>query len=128
MRSGSYSGGAAISGDAITTKTPIKFKSGSKLDPKTAATVGGVAELLQDRPEVRVRIDTYWDSSAGKGAQKLTEDQAKAIKAELVKKGVAEGRIETAGHGAENPLVPNIGPVNKAKNRRVELHVLGVGP
>ena len=53
----------------------------------------------------------------------MTDAQAKAIKDYLVKKGVAEGRIEAAGHGAENPLVPNIGPVNKAKNRRVELHV-----
>ena len=41
----------------------------------------------------------------------------------LVKKGVAASRIEAAGHGAESPLVPNIGPVNMAKNRRVELRV-----
>ena len=34
------------------------------------------------------------------------------------------GRVEAVGHGADNPLVPNIGPVNKAKNRRVELHVV----
>jgi hypothetical protein len=111
---------ATLSGDVVTTKSPIKL-TGPALDAKTKTQLDSVAQLLQDRPDLRLRIDTYWDSSAGKGAQALTDSQAKAIKAHLVKKGVAEGRIEATGHGAENPLVPNIGPVNKARNRRVEL-------
>jgi len=115
-----------LSGDSISLKQPIKFRAGPpKLDVKTQATLDGVAELLQDHPEVRMlRVETWWDNSAGKNAQTLTENQAKAIKDHLVKKGVPEGRIETVGHGDANPLVPNIGPVNKAKNRRVELHVV----
>jgi outer membrane protein OmpA-like peptidoglycan-associated protein len=44
------------------------------------------------------------------------------VKEYLVKKGVPEGRVEAVGMGADKPLVPNIGPANKAKNRRVELH------
>jgi hypothetical protein len=111
---------ATLSGDVVTTKAPIKL-TGPALDAKTKTQLDSVAQLLQDRPELRLRIDTYWDSSAGKGAQALTDSQAKAIKAHLVKKGVSADRIEATGHGAENPLVPNIGPVNKAKNRRVEL-------
>jgi outer membrane protein OmpA-like peptidoglycan-associated protein len=115
-----------LAGDAVTLKQPIKFKAGpAKIDPKTAATLDGVAELLEDHPEIRtLRVEAWWDSSAGKNAQTLTESQAKAVKDYLVKKGAAEGRIEAVGHGADNPLVPNIGPVNKAKNRRVELHVV----
>jgi outer membrane protein OmpA-like peptidoglycan-associated protein len=37
---------------------------------------------------------------------------------------VADGRVEAVGVGADKPLVPNISPTNKAKNRRVELHVV----
>jgi outer membrane protein OmpA-like peptidoglycan-associated protein len=115
-----------LAGDTVTLKQPIKFKAGPpKIDPKTAAQLDGVAELLQDHPEIRtLRIEAWWDSSAGPKAQALTESQAKAVKDYLVGKGAPEGRIEAVGHGADNPLVPNIGPVNKAKNRRVELHVV----
>jgi outer membrane protein OmpA-like peptidoglycan-associated protein len=115
-----------LAGDTITLKQPIKFKAGPpRLDAKMQAQLDGVAELLQDHPEIRtLRVEAWWDSSAGKNAQTLTEGQAKAVKDHLVKKGIPEGRIEAVGHGADNPLVPNIGPVNKAKNRRVELHVV----
>jgi len=117
-------GNVTLSGDVVTLKQPLKFKGAARLDPKMQATLDGVADLLQERPELRaLRVDVYWDSSAGAKAQPLTDAQAKAIKDYLVKKGVAEGRVEATGHGAESPLVPNIGPVNKAKNRRVELHV-----
>jgi outer membrane protein OmpA-like peptidoglycan-associated protein len=115
-----------LSGDSITLKQPLKLKAGpQKLDAKTQATLDGVAELMQDHPEIRtLKVETWWDNSAGKNAQALTDSQAKAIKDHLVSKGVAEGRVEAVGHGDSNPLVPNIGPVNKAKNRRVELHVV----
>jgi outer membrane protein OmpA-like peptidoglycan-associated protein len=113
----------SLAGDVVTLKQPLKFKGGAKLDPKMTATLDGVAEFLQDHPEIHVlKVDVYWDSSAGPKAKPLTDSQATAIKTYLVKKGVADGRVDAAGHGADNPLVPNIGPVNKAKNRRVELH------
>jgi outer membrane protein OmpA-like peptidoglycan-associated protein len=116
----------ALTAEGITLKQPIKFRAGApRLEPKIQAELDGVAELLQDHPEVRsLRIEAYWDSSAGNKDKALTESQAQAVKAYLVKKGVAENRVEAVGQGAEKPLVPNIGPVNKAKNRRVELHTV----
>jgi outer membrane protein OmpA-like peptidoglycan-associated protein len=120
---GAAAGPATLNGDVVTPKTPLKFK-GTKLDPKMQASLDGVADLLQAHPELRVlKVDAYWDNSAGPKGKAMTDAQAKAIKDYLVKKGVSESRIEATGHGADNPLVPNIGPVNKAKNRRVELHV-----
>jgi hypothetical protein len=117
-------GNITLSGDVVTLKQPLRFKGPARLDAKMQATLDGVAELLQDHPELRtLRVDAFWDSSAGAKAKALTDSQAKAIKDYLVKKGLAEGRIEATGHGSETPLVPNIGPVNKAKNRRIELHV-----
>jgi outer membrane protein OmpA-like peptidoglycan-associated protein len=115
-----------IAGDVLKLKTPLKFKAGpARLDAKAQATLDDVADLMQDHPEIRtLRIETYWDNSAGAKAKALTEGQAKAIHDYLVKKGVSEGRLEAAGQGGDKPIVPNIGPVNKAKNRRVELHVL----
>src|SRR5262249_43984919 len=65
----------SLSGDTISLKQPIKFRPGApKLDVKTQAEIDGVAELLQDHPEIKtLRIEAWWDNSAGKGAQALTD-------------------------------------------------------
>jgi outer membrane protein OmpA-like peptidoglycan-associated protein len=114
----------ALTADGIALKFPIKFKGGpAKLDAKAQGELDGVVDLLQEHPEIRVlRIEAYWDSP-GKTVKAMTDGQAAAVKDYLVKKGVPEGRVEAVGLGAEHPLVPNIGPVNKAKNRRIEFHV-----
>ena len=36
---------------------------------------------------------------------------------------LAAERLEAVGAGGESPVVPNLGPANRAKNRRVELLV-----
>jgi len=115
-----------LAGDAVTLRQPIKFKSGlPKLDPKVEGELDGVAEMMADHPEITsLKVEVHWDPSGGKGAKELTDKQAAAIKSYLVKKGVAEGRVDAVGMGADHPLVPNIGPANKAKNRRVELHAV----
>jgi outer membrane protein OmpA-like peptidoglycan-associated protein len=117
----------ALAGDTVKLKEPIKFKAGApKLDTKFEGELDGVADLLADHPEIRtLRVEAHWDGAGKAGiakAKALTEQQAGLVKEYLVKKGVGEGRVEAVGVGAEKPLVPNIGPANKAKNRRVELH------
>ena len=81
--------------------------------------------VLEDRPEIRVlRVEAHWDPSAGPKAKEMTDAQAAAVKDYLVKKGIADARIEAVGMGADQPLVPNVTPVYKAKNRRLELHMI----
>lgn len=116
----------AIEGDSITLRQPIKFKPGTpRLEPKVQGELDGVVELLSDHPEIRtLRVEAHWDTSAGSKSKELTDKQAGAIKEYLVKKGLSEGRVEAVGMGGDKPLVPNIGPTNKAKNRRVELRTI----
>jgi outer membrane protein OmpA-like peptidoglycan-associated protein len=84
-----------------------------------------VADILDEHTDIKsLRVEAHWDTGAGAGAKDLTQKQADLIKQYLVKKGVADGRVEAVGVGADKPLVPNISPTNKAKNRRVELHVV----
>jgi outer membrane protein OmpA-like peptidoglycan-associated protein len=115
---------------AIVLRVPIKFRAGApKLAPAIKAELEGVADILADHPEIKtLRIEAHWSGAArGKGgatAKALTEKQAAAIKEFLVAKGAPAERIETVGAGGEVPLVPNLGPANQAKNRRVELVVV----
>ena len=115
-----------LEGYTISLRTPVRLGSGSPhLSPKEELEIGAVAAILQDHPEIRtLQVDAHWDTSAGPTAKPLTERQAQFIKDYLVSKGVAESRIEARGVGGDQPLLPNIAPANRAKNRRIELHVI----
>jgi outer membrane protein OmpA-like peptidoglycan-associated protein len=117
----------------IQLRVPIKFKQGKpKLETVIKNELDGVAELMAEHPEIKtLRIEAHWGGpvggkGGGKGgpgaaARKLTEQQANLIKDYLVSKGVAADRLDAVARGADSPLVPNLSPANRAKNRRVEL-------
>ena len=110
----------------ITLRQPLRFQPGAgKLQAAAQPGLDGVADIMEDHGEIRtLRIEANWDTTAGPKAKELTQAQADAVKAYLVKKGVDGSRIEPVGVGADKPLVPNIGPASKVKNRRVELIVV----
>jgi outer membrane protein OmpA-like peptidoglycan-associated protein len=115
---------------AIVLRVPIKFRAGApKLTPAIKAELEAVADILADHPEIKtLKIEAHWSGAArgkaGEAAKNLTEKQATVIKEFLVSKGAPADRIETVGAGGAAPLVPNLGPANQAKNRRVELVVV----
>lgn len=114
----------ALGAADITLKKPIKLKAdATAIDARAMAELDGVADILDEHREIKtLRVEAHWDSSPS--AKDVTQKQAQLIKQYLVKKGVAEGQVEAVGMGADKPLVPNISPANKAKNRRVELHLI----
>ena len=57
--------------------------------------------------------------------QKLSVRRAESVKAYLVSKGVEPNRIYTEGKGEKQPVASNKTKDGRAKNRRVELEVIG---
>jgi OmpA-OmpF porin, OOP family len=60
--------------------------------------------------------------------QKLSVRRAEAVKAYLVSKGIEANRIYTEGKGEKQPVADNKTKDGKAKNRRVEIEVVGTRP
>ena len=57
--------------------------------------------------------------------QKLSVKRSEAVKAYLVSKGIEKNRVYTEGKGKKQPVADNKTTEGRAKNRRVEIEVVG---
>jgi len=57
--------------------------------------------------------------------QKLSVKRAESVKAYLVSKGIEQNRVYTEGKGEKQPIASNKTAEGRAKNRRVEIEVVG---
>jgi OOP family OmpA-OmpF porin len=60
--------------------------------------------------------------------QRLSVRRAEAVKAYLVTKGIEKNRVYTEGKGEKQPVADNKTAEGRAKNRRVEIEVVGTRP
>jgi outer membrane protein OmpA-like peptidoglycan-associated protein len=73
-------------------------------------------------------IEVYTDNRGDRAAlQKLTQDRADTLAAQLATGGVENARIQATGMGAANPVAPNTTLSGRARNRRSEI-VLVLSP
>ena len=84
-----------------------------------------VAQLRGTDVEVIVATGhTDWTGSDAYN-MKLSMRRAKAVKAFLVSKGIPESRVFVEGKGERNPIADNHTREGRAKNRRVDIEVVG---
>ena len=57
--------------------------------------------------------------------QRLSVRRAEAVKGYLVSKGIERNRVYTEGNGEKQPVADNKTSEGRAKNRRVEIEVVG---
>jgi OOP family OmpA-OmpF porin len=60
--------------------------------------------------------------------QRLSLRRAEAVKAYMVSKGIEANRVYTEGKGEKQPVADNKTAAGRAKNRRVEIEVVGTRP
>jgi OmpA-OmpF porin, OOP family len=84
-----------------------------------------VGKLKAVNLEVIIAIG-HTDSIGSKAYnQKLSLRRANAVKAYLVSKGIEANRVYTEGKGETQPIADNKTKEGRAKNRRVEIEVVG---
>lgn len=99
----------------------------ARIRPESTPTLEEIARILRENPTLRLGIEGHTDAD-GDDAHNLTlsEQRAAAVKAFLVEEHrIAEGRLQTSGHGESKPVADNASPEGKQQNRRVELVKLG---
>ena len=99
-------------------KSSLKADGKAKLDDLVGKVKGINLEVI---------IAVGHTDSVGSDAynQKLSVRRAEAVKAYLVSKGIEKNRVYTEGKGEKQPVADNKTKEGRAKNRRVEIEVVG---
>jgi OOP family OmpA-OmpF porin len=96
------------------------------LKPEGKATLQSLVAKLKDT-DIEVIVATGHTDWTGSDAYnlKLSMRRAKAVKAFLVSKGIPEARVFVEGKGESQPTADNRTKDGRAKNRRVDIEVVG---
>jgi OOP family OmpA-OmpF porin len=102
-------------------KATLKPEGKAKLDDLAGKIKGVTLEVI---------IAVGHTDSVGSEAynQRLSLRRAEAVKAYLVSKGIEANRVYTEGKGTKQPVADNKTAEGRAKNRRVEIEVVGTRP
>ena len=100
------------------------FATGSaKLLKSADKQLNEVVEAVKQEPNIKLEVSGYTDNRGKKSSNLLlSKKRAEAVKAYLVKHGVAADRVSAMGHGETNQFGDNSTEEGRAANRRVEIN------
>lgn len=107
------------------TSYTVYFETGTDtMTPASAQAFVGVKREIAERPAVEVMVIGHTDR-VGSPAENdpLSRQRAEVIRDQLVAEGVAPEKLEVAGRGEREPLVPTADEVDEPRNRRVEISI-----
>ncbi len=104
----------------------INFANGkADLLPTSNVVLDEIVKLLVGYPDVKIEVQGHTDNVGERNANiDLSKARADSVRKYLLGKGIAETRITAVGYGPDKPIADNKNPAGKAKNRRVELHLV----
>ncbi len=101
----------------------VFFASGkATINPKSWSSLDSTVAVLREYPSVRVEASGHTDDRE-KAPAKLALRRAQAVRDYVVERGVAAGRVDVRGAGADEPIGDNSTAKGRAKNRRVQFTV-----
>lgn len=96
------------------------------LAPSAASLVSRLAEVMKKNPDLKVAVVGHTDNTGDFNYNvQLSQRRAKAMVDALIKSGVAADRLTAVGIGPLSPVASNETAEGRAKNRRVELVLIG---
>jgi len=118
--------GVKVTKKMIEIDQTIQFQTGkATLLPASFDILNSVAQVLADFPDMKVRVEGHTDSQGSDAMNlRLSNDRAESVKTYLVSQGVSVTRLKSEGFGETRPIDTNRTPEGRAKNRRVEFHII----
>jgi OmpA-OmpF porin, OOP family len=115
-----------ITPETVITLNNVFFESAkSTLKPESFVELDKLHKFMSLKKTVIIEISGHTDNVGSKiSNQKLSEERANAVKAYLVKKGIAAARIETKGYGDSLPIADNSSEEGRTLNRRTVVKIL----
>jgi outer membrane protein OmpA-like peptidoglycan-associated protein len=84
--------------------------------------------VLRDYPDIQIRIEGHTDNVGNDATNlELSKQRADAVFEYIISKGIDARRLITEGFGETRPIDTNTTTTGKARNRRVEFHILQEG-
>ena len=102
----------------------ILFDTGkATIKPASGDVLNNIADILDDYPNVRFRIEGHTDSTGGAELnQRLSAERAQSVMNYLIEKGIPSERMSSQGFGEDRPIADNNTREGRRTNRRVEIH------
>jgi outer membrane protein OmpA-like peptidoglycan-associated protein len=93
--------------------------------PTSFPLMNEIADVIIRNPDLtKIEIQGHTDNRGRpEHNMDLSQRRADSVRQWLIEHGVDGGRLEARGYGQDNPLVPNITPANRARNRRVQFMI-----
>lgn len=106
--------------------TQVTFASGlAEIDTRSSALLDQLADAALECPG-RIMIEGHTDSSGLPSTNlTLSRDRAAAVSEALFSRGINGDRLFIRGFGADRPIANNETRAGRAKNRRIEMRILG---
>ena len=97
----------------------------ARIDALSAPILERAYAILKDNPTLSIQISGHTSSEGNPDRNlALSLSRAEAVKTYLVKRGIAEDRIQTVGHGSDMPVGDNTTEEGRKQNRRIEFRIL----
>jgi len=96
----------------------------AKIQSQSYPLLDEVADVLEDNPNIEVRIEGHTDSQGSEDYNEdLSQRRAQSVVDYLVDQGVSRERMTAKGFGESQPIESNATEAGRAANRRVEIHI-----
>jgi len=110
----------------IATFEPVHFRTNSdEILPQSYPMLNEVVGILKTNPDMRIRVEGHTDGVGDDRVNlELSQRRADSVRRYVVDQGVPSGQVDAAGHGETRPLASNDTRAGRARNRRVEFHIV----
>jgi outer membrane protein OmpA-like peptidoglycan-associated protein len=105
------------------------------INKAAALELDGLAQLLEDNPEIKIEMGSHTDSVASEAYNiDLSQRRAESTVNYLIRRGIDPKRLEAKGYGESKPIARNTNPDGtdnprgRDRNRRTEFRILEIGP